>query len=119
MMSWWWSFRPPRTTLRLGRRLLRIVRCVDVRHCKWTHRAHRNERDNLRGGEVVCVRRDGPRVANLHRLGLRGIEGIAHADEERPLLDRDRLRGGMEVGRDLVAGWEGGVDRERRRLSGG
>src|ERR1051325_2882587 len=76
--------------LRLGGRLLRIVRCVDVRQCKWTHRAHRNERGTLRGGEVVGVRRDGPRVANLHRLCLRGIEGIAHTDEERPPPDRRR-----------------------------
>src|SRR2546426_6370813 len=89
-----------RIDLRLCRRLLRIVRRIDIGHRKWTHPAHANEGGNLHRCEVVGVCRYGSRIANLHRFGLRCIEGVAHADEERPLLDCDHLSGGMEVGRD-------------------
>src|SRR2546430_11747097 len=103
-----------RTSLRLGCLLLRIVRRIHVGHAKGTHRAHGNDGGTLGGREVMGVRRYGPRVANLHRLGLQCIEGITHADEYGPLLDGDRLIGGMAVRLDLVPRAPSTLPGERR-----
>src|SRR3989442_13392275 len=109
---------PDGLTSWLGDGVLGIVPRIDVRHREGAHRAHSNDGRPLRRGEVVRVRRQRALIARLHRLRLRGVERVAHADEERALPDFDGLIGGMEMRRDFVTARHGQLDRKGGSLAG-
>src|SRR6266550_6178388 len=60
---------------------------------------------------------NGPLVADSHGFGLRDIEDVAHAVQERALLDFNSLLGGMEVRRYAVAVRHPELDHVGRRLA--
>ena len=69
-------------------------------------------------GEVGHAGLDGTAGTCKHRLGLRLIEGVTHADEEGALHHRHLFIRGVGVRCDAIAGRHGEFDDERAGLAG-
>src|SRR3989442_5651424 len=102
----------------LGDVVLGIVCGIYVRHREGTHCGHCDDGRPLHRGEGVRVRRHRALIARGHRLCLRCVERVAHADEECSLLDFDVFISGMEVRRDLITARHGQLDSKGGGLAG-